>query len=173
MTRTNNLSHDGLTVEELLDIEAIRAVLYRWCRAMDRHDAELLASAYWDDAAEWHGAFQGPAAEFCERALRGPSSFEVMRHSIGTVNVELEGDVARSEAYFVATGILRERRAGDRMLRVHEGRYIDRFERRHGEWRISRRTVVKDFIDLRPLNEPDEPYPASEQGDGDLVYRDR
>ena len=29
------------------------------------------------------------------------------------------------------------------------GRYVDRFERRDGEWRIARRTVVYDWIDER------------------------
>src|SRR5262249_18411221 len=110
------------------------------------------------------------AAGFREVAVNGPGSFEVMRHSLGTINIDLAGDVAYSEAYFVASGVLRERTDGERMLRVHEGRYIDRFERRGREWRIMRRTVVKDFIDLRRLAEPDEPYPASEPGRGDLVY---
>jgi hypothetical protein len=157
-------------LEQLLDREAIRSVLYRYCRAIDRRDAPLLESVYWDGANEWHGGYRGSAAGFRELAMQGPGSFEVMRHSLGTINIDLDGDVAYSEAYFVASGVLRERRDGERMLRVHEGRYLDKFERRRGEWRITRRTVVKDFIDLRPLTEPDEPYPPSEPGRGDLVY---
>jgi hypothetical protein len=157
-------------IEQLLDRDAIRSVLYRYCRAIDRRDAPLLESVYWDGAYEWHGAYRGSAAGFRELGVNGPGSFEVMRHSLGTINIDLAGDVAYSEAYFVASGVFRERKDGERMLRVHEGRYIDNFERRGREWRIMRRTVVKDFIDLRPLTEPDEPYPASEPGRGDLVY---
>jgi hypothetical protein len=165
----SGLSQHGL--EQLIDREAIRSVLYRYCRAIDRRDAPLLESVYWDGAYEWHGGYRGPAAGFRELAMHGPWSFEVMRHSLGTINIDLDGDLAYSEAYFVASGVLRERRDGQRMLRVHEGGYIDTFERRGDEWRIIRRTVVKDFIDLRPLTEPDEPYPASEPGRGDLVYQ--
>jgi hypothetical protein len=157
-------------LEQLLDREAIRLVLYRYCRAIDRRDAPLLETVYWDGADECHGAYRGSAAGFRELAMHGPGSFEVMRHSLGTINIDLEGDFAYSEAYFVASGVLRKRTDGERMLRVHEGRYIDKFERRGGEWKIIRRTVVKDFIDLRPLTEPDERYPASEPGRGDLVY---
>src|SRR5215467_9672834 len=117
-------------LEELLDREAIRLVLYRYCRAIDRRDGPLLDSVYWEDAYEWHGGYRGSAAGFRDLAMHGPGLFEVMRHSLGTINIDLEGDLAYSEAYFVATGVLRERRDGERMLRVYEGRYIDKFERR-------------------------------------------
>jgi hypothetical protein len=138
------------SIQDLLDREAIRSVLYRYCRAMDRKDPELLESIYWDGAHESHGAYVGSAAGFRASAM-GPGRFESMRHSLGTINIDLDEDVAYTEAYFVATGVPRERRDGGRMLRVHEGRYIDKFERRDNEWRIIRRTVVKDFIDVRPL----------------------
>ena len=31
------------------------------------------------------------------------------------------------------------------MVNLFAGRYVDRFERRDGEWRIARRTVVHDW----------------------------
>src|SRR5262249_46053549 len=74
-------------IEDMLDREAIRSLLSRFCRAIDRRDAELLATVYWDDAYEWHGAYRGPAAGFREMATKGPGGFEVMRHSLGTINI--------------------------------------------------------------------------------------
>jgi ketosteroid isomerase-like protein len=161
-------------LEELLDREAIRCLLYRFCRAIDRRDAELLATVYWDDASEWHGAYRGPAAGFRELATGGPGGFEVMRHTLGTINVDLAGDHASSEAYFVASGVPRAHHGEPRMLRVHEGRYLDELERRGGEWRIVHRTVVKDFIELRPLTEADEPeYAVARPDREDRVYHPR
>jgi hypothetical protein len=161
-------------LDELLDREAIRCLLYRFCRAIDRRDAALLATVYWDDASEWHGAYRGPAAGFRELATRGPGGFEVMRHSLGTINIDLAGVRASSEAYFVASGVPRARDGDQRMLRVHEGRYLDELERRGGEWRIVHRIVVKDFIELRPLTEADEPaYAVARPDRDDLVYQPR
>jgi hypothetical protein len=159
---------DQEAIAELLDREAIRSVLYRYCRGMDRRDGPLLASVYWDDAYESHGdKHTGPIAGFLSRK---PSAFDLIRHSLGTINIDLDGDLAYSEAYFVASCVFRDP-DGQRMLRVHEGRYIDKLERRGNEWRILRRTVVKDFIDVRPLNEPGEEYPQSTYYPDDLVYQ--
>jgi hypothetical protein len=49
------------------------------------------------------------------------------------------------------------------------GRYLDRFERRNGEWSIARRMVVNDYTDARVLHDLDEPYPLSQWGQDDLV----
>jgi hypothetical protein len=57
-----------------------------------------------------------------------------------------------------------------RMLRTMNGRYLDLFERRNGEWRIAGRTVVQDDTDARVLHELDEPYPVSQWGQDDVVY---
>ena len=59
--------------------------------------------------------------------------------------IELDGDIAHSEAYVCAGGPLVAPAAnGGTQVRVIYGRYIDRFEKRNGEWRIVQRIVVKD-----------------------------
>ena len=58
------------------------------------------------------------------------------------------------------------------------GRYVDRFERRHGEWRIAARTVVYDWIEERERPElalDDETLfgvrqPVGRAAPGDAVY---
>ncbi len=151
--------------------ESIRAVLYRCCRALDRADPELLATVYHPDATEVHGDYSGAAAGFRERALRNVERrFEVMRHSLGTIIIELVGDTAYSEAYFVASCVLRERSDGQKMLTELHGRYLDVFEVRDGEWRIASRVVVKDFRDVRAITDPVENYPLAQWGPADPSY---
>ena len=43
--------------------EAIRQAALRYCRGVDRLDAELMRSAYHDDATDDHGVFVGSAAD--------------------------------------------------------------------------------------------------------------
>ena len=75
-------------------------------------------------------------------------------HKINNVLIELDGDIARCETCVtVVVRIPLERGATDW---THAGRYVDRFERRNGEWRIAHRTVVYD------LERFDEVVPAPE-----------
>ena len=159
-------------LQELLDKEDIRTVLGHYCRAIDRLDAALLETVYHPDAWEHHGAFEGEASTWRQQALvEIPQQVERMRHLLGTMNIDLDHDVAHVETYFSAGCVLRESQDGQKMLRLVDGRYLDRFENRKGEWRIARRTVVMDYITVRPLPDRDEPFPLSQWGRDDLVYR--
>lgn len=158
-------------LRRLEDLEAIRAVLGRYCRAIDRADAELLATVFHSDATDDHGEFQGSAGEFARWAMvQGPGRYATMQHTLGTINIELDGDLAYTESYFSNPGVLREQQDGKRMLSLLVGRYIDRLERRDGEWRIADRVVVKDYREVRPLDEADDMYRRAVQGPGDAVY---
>ncbi|BEP46256.1 hypothetical protein GmRootV15_68450 (plasmid) [Variovorax sp. V15] len=57
------------SLEALLDREAIRDCLYRYCRGIDRCDEAALRSAYWEDATDCHGAWKGSAEGFIAQAL--------------------------------------------------------------------------------------------------------
>jgi hypothetical protein len=66
-------------------------------------------------------------------------------HQVSNVSIELHGEVAAVESSFLAL----QAPAGSARQTFLCGRYIDRFERRHGEWRIAARTVVYDWIEER------------------------
>ena len=53
----------------LMDKQAIGEVLARYCHGVDRCDLETLKSAYWEDAIDDHGSFNGLAMEFCEHLI--------------------------------------------------------------------------------------------------------
>jgi hypothetical protein len=141
------------TLEALLDREAIRDCLHRYCRGIDRLDEEALRSAYWPDASDRHGAYQGPAAGFIERALRNLQTAGRMVHLLGNILIELHGDVAAAESYFLAFQEEPAAEGGARETLLC-GRYVDRFEKREGDWRIAARTVTYDWVRGTPLAEP-------------------
>ena len=123
------------------DARAIHDVVARYCRGIDRRDPELVRSCYWPDATDDHaGAFIGGRDEFVDWVSRVVARFTMTMHVLGTPAVEIAGDVADAETYGVA------QHRGDpsddgRVNYTTAFRYLDRFERRSGEWRIAARRV--------------------------------
>ncbi|SRR5579875_1195457 len=138
----------------LLDKQQIHDVMMRYCRAVDRVDEELLRSVYHPDAIDNHGLFNGAAADFvpwCINQLR--QAYTATQHFIGNELIEIDGDQAWCEFYFVAYH--RYERKGEPRHMSAGGRYVDRWERRSGEWRIAERTVVVDWQRVDRVHEPD------------------
>ena len=130
----------------LLDREAIRDCLYRYCRGIDRADEAALRSSYWPDAYDSHGAYAGSAEGFITQALERLRAGGRRVHAISNILIELQGDTAAVESSFFA---LQQTAAAPTLETFLCGRYVDRFERRGGEWRVAHRTVVYDWIEER------------------------
>lgn len=182
-------------LEDLVARRDVYAVLTRYCRALDRADLELMRTVYWPDGIDSHGIYSGNAAEFVEFIIGEITKyFEMGTHCLLNVDIKVKGDVACSESYLYSACRLRENMteallgsrylqmcggsgldAGNEMF-VMAGRYIDRLERRDGEWRIMHRQVVMDWNDSNPSNQIlDEGLfrtmrPRGEWGAGDPVY---
>jgi hypothetical protein len=140
--------HDQL--QQLLDREAIRDCLYRYCRGVDRVDEAALRSAYWPDATGRHGAYHGSGAAFVDLVLENRKTGGRTIHMIGNILIDLCGDMAAVESYFRTTLAGRDAQSGPQET-LPAGRYIDRFERRQVEWRVADRTVVYDCLRQTPL----------------------
>ena len=91
-----------MTVDELLDQQAVRDVLIRYTRGIDRMDPDLVRSCYHPDAYDDHGAFQGGTEEFVAWFQQALSFFERTMHFVGNQLVEVDGDIAHAESYCVA-----------------------------------------------------------------------
>lgn len=134
-----------MNVDELLDKQAIHEVVLRYCRGIDRRDRSLVRDCYWPDATDDHaGAFVGSRDQFLDWVFRVLDRFTGTMHAIANHLVELDGDAAESEAYGVAY------HCGDppddpRLNYTTGFRYLDRFERRGGEWRIAARRVALEW----------------------------
>jgi hypothetical protein len=140
---------------ELLDREAIRECLYGYSRGIDRRDEAALRAAYWPDATDRHGAYSGSATGFLEYALKALAAGPRMIHLVGNVSIVLRGSAAAVESYFLALQQDRDP-AGQPRKALLAGRYVDRFEKRGGEWRVAQRTVVYDWVEESPGQEGDE-----------------
>jgi len=130
-------------LQTLHDKEAIRECLYRYCRGVDRADEAALRSAYWPDAHDRHGAYEGSAEGFIAQALPRLRSGGRGIHQISNILIELHGDIAAVESSFFALQVNAATPTQETFLC---GRYLDKFEKRHGEWRVADRTVVYDWI---------------------------
>jgi SnoaL-like domain len=131
------------------DRQAIHDVIVRYCRGVDRSDPDLVRSAFHGDAIDNHFGVVLPFQEAIGtlKALRSPdgrpTSKTTSMHNICNEIIELDGDIARCETYVIV--VVRIPREGGAVDWTHAGRYVDRFERRSGEWRIAYRTVVYDL----------------------------
>jgi hypothetical protein len=158
-------------LQRLLDRQAILDCVHRYARGLDRHDDDLVASCYHPDALDHHGDFTGRPDEFIPWAnALHESEWVAHQHFITNHTAEIEGDVAHAESYVI--GALR--RKGEMTVDLAGGRYVDRFERRQGEWRIAAREVVIEWVvaadDARALFSIDA-FPKGAWDRGDLSYR--
>lgn len=138
---------------KLLDKQQITEILYRYCRGIDRNDIELALAVFHPDAMDNHTGTPVPIAEVARR-LRNPARgvLKAVTHTLSNILISLEGDVAHSEAYFLASHRLTHE--GKDMDWVVSGRYLDRFERRDKVWRISDRRAVFDWDRLEEVRMP-------------------
>ena len=132
-------------VQRLLDERAIRRRLVEYCRGIDRLDVELVRGVYHPDATDDHGSFVGLGVDFAQYAVcRMGEGCEATMHVIGNSIIDFAG----SDAAFVESQVVAYQQRRDEagpFLQTFGGRYVDRFERRHGDWRIAHRLCVHDW----------------------------
>jgi SnoaL-like domain len=148
MTSRNDVQR-AAALDELLDKAELRELAMRYARAIDRCDRTALLELYHEDAIDHHGAgFRGTPLEFADYVQKTGAAFEVSAHYILNTRYVCAGDRAEGELYFVAYH--RTRPPSPQEITV-AGRYLDRYERRSGVWKISRRSLVWDWADTTPM----------------------
>ncbi len=147
-------------VRALLDKQACAELVFRLARAIDRRDEALMRSVFHDGATDDHGLFAGTAAAFVDWVLPLLATMTRTQHLIGQCLIEAAGDTARGESYFTAHHALAGQNGTDRVT-IAAGRYLDRFERRLGVWRIAHRHAVYDWSSAGPSTDAwDRAHPA-------------
>jgi hypothetical protein len=127
----------------LLARDQIRDCTARLARGEDRRNAELISTCFWPDAKVDLGVFVGSFAEYLAWVVPGAPSIPVTLHTLGQGVIELRGDVASVETHVTAYHRI-DMGAEERDI-VLGGRYLDRMERRGGQWRIAHRTMLYDW----------------------------
>ena len=149
-------------------------VVGRLARGIDRCDPEIVRACFHPDATDDHGMFKGSAEEFAEWVMPVLATMKRTQHVIGQCLVEVSGDRAAAESYFVAHHHI-ETADGD-ILMIAAGRYLDRFERREGAWKISHRHAVYDWNSTVPAtdgwdrDDPGNPSAYGKRGNDDASY---
>ena len=159
----------------LEDDRQIRNVLYRYCRGVDRLDLELVRSCYWPGAHDDHGAFKGDVDEFIDWIAKLLPRNAVTTHQLTNILIEGDGDdLASVETY----GMADHQTPGGPPQ--HNSticfRYLDRFERRDGEWRIADRFCTTEWVRLHAqdtIYEPDERFERGARDGTDRVFSSR
>ncbi len=133
---------DFAAVQRLADQDAIRECVHRYARGIDRHDEEIIRSAFHSDAVDNHGNVVLGRDAFVRWANEWHEGVSVHHlHSMTSHLADIAGDEAHAVTYVLFTLC---RKDG---VTVHTGggRYVDRLERRDGEWRIVLRRLVIDW----------------------------
>lgn len=141
------MSPDPAALQDLLDREAIRALIYAYCNAADRHDQEKMRLLYHEDAIDEHGHMsRGPAMDFIDKLPDIQAPMEILHHNVTTINLAIEGDRAEGEVYLIALHRVKaEEGAFDVLV---GGRYFDKYERRGGVWKFAHRAIVADWANI-------------------------
>jgi hypothetical protein len=143
-------------VAYLKDRRDIFDTMKRYTRGADRHDKDLVRSAFWPDATI---SFDKPQKldEYVEQEEALLATYAAHQHHITGQTIDIDGTTAHVESYVIYLLVPRDHRkdvAGPakpgRALTsakstVGSGRYIERWEKRNGEWRILVRRYVEDL----------------------------
>ena len=121
------------TVGTLKDRQDILDCIQRECRARDRQDVDQIAGCWWPEGIDEHGPMLNPAPEYPERANAGhANNFHMTSHNITNQICEIDGDTAHCESYVMGGLYWLDRE----VTTIAFGRYLDRLEKRDGEWRL-------------------------------------
>ncbi len=133
-------------LERLLDKQDILECLTRFSRGMDRFDKEVYLSAFWPDGTMAAGPFVGSPAECWDWAVPMHEAGQIAtHHSLLNVTYDIQGDEAHTETYYIFAA-----RNRDESNWLAGGRYVDRLEKRAGEWRIALRTNAIEWSGVLP-----------------------
>jgi len=122
-----------------------------YCRAMDRIDDLLGYSVFHPDApADYGEIFKGTGHGFIDWVHQSHTGMLATNHKISNISIKVDGDNAASETYVTMHG--RIPGEGGAVMEVSSiGRYLDRWEKRDGEWRIAHRRYLTTMDETRQV----------------------
>jgi hypothetical protein len=149
--------------------------MHRWTRGADRIDLDLMRSAFHPGASINYGYYIGSVEEFLPWVVTfHTDELTSTAHIIYNMLIEIDGDRASSEAGVdVRLGFNGQNGPSELLVLA---RYLDRWERRNGQWKIADRTSVVDSYRVASVAQPAEVDPwvkdvtRGVRGPGDPSY---
>jgi hypothetical protein len=163
---------------EVRDLAARRDIteaIHNYMRAQDRLLPDLHRTAFHEDGHVDCGIYKGSTYGFVDFAQGFLRDLKASQHVVGQIQIRFDGaEAADGEVYFVAWHRIVED-GEDKDLLV-AGRYVDRYEKREGSWRIARRHELIDWARTDPVSDAFMRVPGlllGARGQDDLsVHRD-
>ncbi|MGI9327513.1 MAG: nuclear transport factor 2 family protein [Pseudomonadales bacterium] len=146
-------------IDDLLAEQAVRKAVACYSRGADRCDIGILKSAFHPDAEVKYGSYDGPYEEFCNNVVAGHLAMNYTTHTIINQYFDIDAASATGTGEIYVLAFLSMSQAGDVMAvddykdrssdGGHEyivaGRYVDQYQCRGGDWRISLRQYILDW----------------------------
>lgn len=145
-------------IQELWDREMIRDVIYKYCFGVDAQDWESVRDCFTSTATHQHTTFKGNNDEFIAFASGVIGDMGGTLHSIGSVLISIEHDVASSQSTFVSYHRVLNTPAAQKRFQMNgqnlnwivAGRYVDKWEKVGELWKISERRAFHDWTKFEP-----------------------
>ncbi|QIB49885.1 nuclear transport factor 2 family protein [Pseudomonas sp. OIL-1] len=137
--------------DEVADLTARRDIekaARNYMRGQDRLLPALHLSAFHDDAWVDCGLYAGSAAGFVDFAQGFLANFDSSQHLIGQIDIQLNGNRATGEVYFIAHHRTTEN--DEKYDLFVAGRYHDEYENRGDGWKIALRKEIVDWVRTDP-----------------------
>lgn len=133
-------------VDESVIERVITKLLLRYAHAVDRRDYDAVARCYWPDAIDEHATFRGNAVDYVAWLRDVLPAVAVSTHQFTNILIDVHSPTdASSETYCLNVSVFCGTEGEPDRLSTAHLRYLDRFECRNGDWRISDRRVVTDW----------------------------
>jgi hypothetical protein len=169
---------DEARLQKLIDKQDIYEMMCRYARGVDRMDKELVLSCFWPEATAVYpssmtSVFKGSFLEFLDSQWEAWKVYTAQQHHLCNHLCEVDGDRAKAETYQFSFYWAEPGNDPDLNL-LNSNRYIDRYERRNGEWRVIHRELIRNFcftIAPKGFGSVDNGWPMLSQSREDPAYR--
>jgi hypothetical protein len=136
-------------IREFIDRARIRDCLVQLARGEDRRDAALISASYWPDSITDYGVFKGDFVAYLAWVVPGADAITNTQHVLGQSYIDYAGDTARAETQVISyhrVDMGTAESGSQEQDTCIGGRYLDRMEKRDGQWRIASRIMLYDWF---------------------------
>jgi len=132
---------------------AIQDLAALYMRGLDRLDGALLEAQFWPEAQCEYGVFSGTSADFAAFCMTMLKEHQRNHHMLGQHLIDfVSPDEAFGEVYYQAYHRVFDESGAPHDLFI-AGRYVDRYERRSGVWKIAYRSELVDWLRDDPASD--------------------